>query len=154
MADARIVANRFLELAREGGRTLTPMQLLKLVYIAHGWTLALLHRPLIPQRVEAWRYGPVIRDLYNATRAYGRAGVTLPIPVAFEPLRADEDDMIQQVYTLYGDLDGIALSNITHMPNTPWADTYTSDEFGTVIDNNVIAAHYRRLAEERRNGAG
>lgn len=154
MADARIVANRFLDLAREGGRPLTPMQLLKLVYIAHGWTLALLHRPLIQQRVEAWRYGPVIRDLYNATRSYGRGSVTTPIPVAHEPLRQDENDMIQQVYTLYGDLDGIALSNITHMPNTPWADTYTPDEFGTVIHNNVIAAHYRRLAEERANGGG
>lgn len=35
MHDSRIIANRFLELAERNGDTLTPMQVLKLVYIAH-----------------------------------------------------------------------------------------------------------------------
>lgn len=149
MADARIVANRFLELARESGRTLTPMQLLKLVYIAHGWTLGLTARPLINQQVEAWQYGPVIRDLYNATRNYGGGPITAPIAAFPEPLAADQNDMIKQVYDIYGKMGGIALSNITHMADTPWANTYRPGNFGTVISNDVIAAHYQRLARER-----
>lgn len=153
MADARIVANRFLELARERGDSLTPMQLLKLVYIAHGWMLGLTKRPLIDQKVEAWQYGPVIRDLYNSTRQYGGNKISDLIPGFVRPLEPAQDGMVKQVYDLYGDLNGIALSNITHMPDTPWANTYRPGTFGRVIDNDIIAEHYRRLKAERATAA-
>jgi uncharacterized phage-associated protein len=41
--NARAVANEFIRLAAEDGRTLTPLQIIKLVYIAHGW----MHRRLV-----------------------------------------------------------------------------------------------------------
>src|SRR5437867_1299935 len=78
--DAETVANEFLRAAWQSGRTLTNMQLQKLVYIAHGYTLAMTHDPLIRQSVEAWRYGPVIRDLYRALQKYGAGQVTEFIP--------------------------------------------------------------------------
>lgn len=149
MADARVIANRFFQLAQEdGGRTLTPMQLLKLVYIAHGWMLGLNDRPLIDQRVEAWQYGPVVRDVYNAVRQYGRSPVTAPLWAPQESVDPIEDHLVREVYQLYGRMDGLTLSNITHMPDTPWANTYTG-AFGTQIPNELIAEHYRRLAKER-----
>lgn len=151
MADARTVANRFLDLAREKERSLTPMQLLKLVYIAHGWTLGLTGKPLINQKIEAWQYGPVIRSLYNLVRGYGRDVITAPIPAFPEDLSNAEDGLIQQVYDLYGDLSGIQLSNITHMPGTPWFETYEAGSFGKVIPNDLIAAHYRQLDTERES---
>jgi uncharacterized phage-associated protein len=153
MADARIVANRFLELAREQGRSLTPMQVLKLVYIAHGWMLGLNDRPLIHQPVEAWQYGPVVRDVYNAARGYGRGSIQAPLPNPGTSFDRYEDDMIKQVYNLYGEMDGIALSNITHMPDTPWARTYKPGAFSTTIPNDLIAAHYKRLLRERNSTA-
>lgn len=151
MADARIVANRLIELAALDGSELTPMQLIKLVYIAHGWTLGLTGRPLIDQRVEAWQYGPVIRDVYNGVRHFGRSAVKTPLFAPPGTLSAAEHHLIDQVYKLYKGMDGIALSNITHMPNTPWAQMYTPGSFGTPIPNDLIAAHYRRLKEERTN---
>ena len=149
MTDARVVANRFLDLAGQAGLPLTPMQLTKLVYIAHGWMLGLTGEPLIDQRVEAWQYGPVVRDVYNATRMYGRSPVGGRLPSFGTPLRPDQQNMVDQVFGLYGQMDGIALSNITHMPDTPWANTYRPGAFGTSIPNDLIAAHYRRLRQER-----
>ena len=153
MADARTVANRFLELAREQGRSLTPMQVVKLVYIAHGWMLALTGRPLIPQPVEAWQYGPVVRDVYNGVRSYGRGPVQAAMWAPQETLDHQENDMVGQVFRLYGNMDAISLSNITHMPETPWAQTYRPRSFGTVIPNDLIAAHYQRLSRERSGTA-
>jgi len=153
MADARVVANRFLELAEADGRNLTPMQLLKLVYIAHGWTLGLYARPLLEEDVEAWQYGPVIPELYNAVRKYRGGGVKGPLPLGWgaraEDLDDEEDSIVDQVYRLYGHMNGVALSRITHAPETPWAQIYTPGKFGTVIPRDVIADHYVRLANER-----
>lgn len=55
--DARSVANELLRLAKTRGITLTNMQVQKLVYIGHGYSLAILHRQLFRQPVEAWRWG-------------------------------------------------------------------------------------------------
>jgi uncharacterized phage-associated protein len=52
--DSKAVANEFLKLAEQDGVKLSPMKLLKLVYFAHGWHLALKGEPLLNERVEAW----------------------------------------------------------------------------------------------------
>jgi uncharacterized phage-associated protein len=147
MHDSRTVANRFLELARERGDTLTPMQLLKLVYIAHGWTLGLYGRALIRDEVQAWQYGPVIRPLYNAVRSYGAGAITdtLSSP-AFDEMDANELDVIDQVYDAYGSMTGPALSRLTHATGTPWQLAYCPGEFGTPIPQDLIEDHYKRMA--------
>ncbi len=42
------------------------LKLLKLCYFAHGWHLAWNGRPLFSEPLEACRYGPVPRALWNA----------------------------------------------------------------------------------------
>ncbi|HEX4181377.1 MAG TPA: type II toxin-antitoxin system antitoxin SocA domain-containing protein [Caulobacteraceae bacterium] len=150
MHDSRTVANRFLALAKSRGDTLTPMQLLKLVYIAHGWMLGLAGRPLIRDQVQAWQYGPVIPPLYDALRHYRRDAVTQslaqPIGDALDP---QEEHMVGEVDRIYGRLSGGQLSNLTHAKETPWALTYRKGEFGIPIPDDIIKAHYKRLAEQR-----
>jgi uncharacterized phage-associated protein len=150
---ARVVANELLRLAREDGKALTPLQILKLVYIAHGWMLGLRQRPLISDRIEAWRYGPVIPTLYHRMKAYGAGNVTttqLGHSFSFEPaLDADEQVMLARVYRSYRQMTGIQLSQLTHQPGTPWEITYLSEGQNSQISNDLIAEHYRRLADER-----
>lgn len=146
MKSSKTVANEFIKLAREAGESLTPMQVLKLVYIAHGWMLALYHRPLISDEVQAWQYGPVIPVLYNQVRAY-RSGPVKAVDAAYgENLDGHEADIVRQVFEQYGHMSGPALSRITHANNTPWALTYEPNSFGIVIPNDLIEDHYSRLA--------
>ncbi len=63
------------------GAVLTPLQVLKLVYLAHGWCLGVHTQPLIDESVEAWRAGPVIRPLYNVIKQDGSSGITERLPV-------------------------------------------------------------------------
>lgn len=149
MRDSKAIANRFLELATAAGDTLTPMQLLKLVYIAHGWMLGLYGRPLIRDDVQAWQYGPVIPRLYNAVRRFRSQPVEGRIVGEDGPLTPEEDHIVQQTYQLYGKYSGPALSRITHAPETPWAQTYRAGEFGIPISNDLIEDHYQRLARQR-----
>jgi uncharacterized phage-associated protein len=147
MHDSRTIANRLLAMAREKGDTLTPMQVLKLVYIAHGWMLGLYGRSLIKDDVRAWQYGPVIPRLYNAMRGYGGGVVTdyLSAPSG-DRLDDKEDDVVRQVYEIYGKKTGPALSRLTHAPGTPWALTYERGSFGIVIPTDIIEDHYQQLA--------
>jgi hypothetical protein len=73
---AAAIANEFLELAKANGQALTPMQIQKLVYFAHGWNLAITGEPLIWERVEPWDYGPVVRNLYRNLREFGSGAIT------------------------------------------------------------------------------
>ena len=149
------VSNYILSLAAKDGKALTPLQIMKLVYIAHGWMLALYQRPLISNRIEAWKYGPVIPDLYHIMKQYGASSVTKPLMPSEDStgnrnLNAIEQDLVGQVYKLYGNLNGIQLSSLTHQAGTPWEFTWNTRQRNAAISNDLIADHYRRIARERR----
>lgn len=148
---ATTIANELIRLATAEGRGLTPMQLVKLTYIAHGWSLALLGRPLIGDHVEAWKYGPVIPSLYQYVKQYGSAPVTSPIPVTLfsraQSLDATDEALVRDVYAKYGKLTGIQLSHLTHKPGTPWFNVFDPDGWGIQIPNELIQRHYQELAQ-------
>lgn len=146
--DAATVANRFIELAEgDSGRRLTPMQLIKLTYIAHGFSLAIKNRPLLDEPVEAWRYGPVIPSLYRKLKSFGNGGVDKRISRYFssETLASEDVDLIDAVYAKYGKLTGGQLSFLTHKRGTPWDEAYRPDEYGLELDDAVIRSHYSGL---------
>jgi uncharacterized phage-associated protein len=154
VATARGVANVFIRLAQAEGKPLTPMQIMKLVYIAHGWSLAVRHRPLITDRIEAWKYGPVIPDLYQAVKEYGSAPVTVPVKAGLfggdaVPPDEEEQEFVERVYKLYRGFNGIQLSAMTHRPDTPWSQTWAPNLMNAEVSNDLIADHYRRLKDER-----
>ncbi|RCL04150.1 MAG: putative phage-associated protein [Candidatus Tokpelaia sp. JSC189] len=132
MHDSSVVANQFLILAQNKNNTLTLMQLLKLVYIAHGWMLGLYGRPLIRDEVQAWQYGPVIPRLYNMIRSFKSNPVEGDIDSINEKMDEQEVDIVDQVYQIYGQLSGPHLSRLTHQASSPWHLTYKAEEFGGV----------------------
>lgn len=149
MAEAATVANHFLDLAKDKGDTLTPMQVLKLVYIAHGWMLGLYGRPLISDEIQAWQYGPVIPRLYNIMRRFRGSPVEGPLRASeVDEIGKRELDLINQVYEMYGNLSGPALSRLTHAKDTPWHMTYEDGVFGIRIPDDIIEDHYARLASQ------
>lgn len=153
---AHTVANRFLELAQRKGQSLTPLQLMKLVYIAHGWMLGIHRRPLIADPIEAWKFGPVIPRLYRSIKGYGANPITKPLSLLFgkeDSLDEAEADIIEQTFDIYGGLSGIRLSALTHKPGTPWANTWTADSWAAQIPNDIITEHYTQLASARAQSA-
>src|SRR5579871_2106878 len=64
------IARFFIEKAHQSGKDISPMKLIKLVYIAHAWNLAFYKKPLISESVQAWKYGPVIESLYHGFKHF------------------------------------------------------------------------------------
>jgi uncharacterized phage-associated protein len=143
---ALAVANTLIQRAKERGRTLTPMQIIKLVYICHGWMLGLYSRPLVRDPVAAWRYGPVMPELYHSLKKYGSNHVPEPVSDAVADLDDLESDLVDQVLEKYASLTGITLSHLTHAPETPWHIVWHGRGQNAVISNDLIEHHYAEKA--------
>jgi uncharacterized phage-associated protein len=144
-----VVAEYILNLARNCNNPLTPMQMLKLVYISHGWQLGLYGRPLINESIEAWPYGPVVPSVYHRYKKFGSNFISdVPVNAATE-FQPSEISTMDQVFSGYGKRSGISLSSLTHEPGTPWSVTVKQSGIGSVISNDLIEDYYRRLAAPR-----
>jgi len=162
--DPKAIANFFIDAAAAEGKHLTPLQIIKLVYIAHGWHLGLTGEPLINEPPEAWRYGPVIPSLYHALKIYGNEPVQrritdfVPDPASQWNLSMTEvqpptepqiSKFLQSVWKAYGHLNGSQLSALTHRIGTPWYQTWetTGAKYskGFDIPEQSIGNHYREL---------
>lgn len=143
------IARRLLDLARNDIHSLTPLELIKMTYLAHGWSLGLRGEPLVDEAVQAWQYGPVFPELYHAIKHY-RASPVQDVPagasesfVANE-LTQDDDALVQAVYNAYKRFNGVQLSALTHQPGTPWSDTWTRYGKNTPIENDSIREHFKK----------
>ena len=147
------IANEFLRLAQEDGVPLTQMQLQKLVYLAHGYSLAIEGEPLVEDNVEAWDYGTVFRPLWDALRQYGGAPVRRPIRWGSGKevnvrLTPSERAIVEKVWATYGRYPAFKLSALTHDPDGPWKRHYIRGE-NRVIPNDSIRAYFLGLIRRR-----
>ena len=138
---------------------LTPLQVNKLTYISHGFTLALDDEKLVRESVEAWKYGPVFPSLYYTLRDFG--GDNIPSlnycntsiggreigdrTKFLEGVLGSKTRIIDMVMETYGKLSGSRLIDLTHEKGTPWHRFYRRNKRGTIIPTNVIKAHYRDI---------
>ena len=149
------VAKYFIEQKlQENNTPPTPMQLLKLVYIAHGWNLAINDKPLISDRIEAWKYGPVIPNLYHEIKHWGNEPVKMifsnPVSDTHSFLREDRNVM-DAVLESYDGIDGIRLSVLTHAAGTPWHEVYFDKDGNSrsnaEITDEIIRRHFVKLGK-------
>jgi len=155
------VANYFIQKSFDTGEEMTPMKVLKLVYIAHGWNLGIKSEPLISEAVQAWQYGPVIETVYHKFKDYGNKQITsLGSNFGFgitTPVIQDKknESILDKVWDVYKKYNGLQLSTLTHQSGTPW-DIIWNQESGAhrksaIIPNDLIQAHYKMKIQN--NGA-
>lgn len=139
------VANYVIDKAKNKGSYLTPMQVIKLVYLCHGWMLGLYNRPLIKEPIEAWQYGPVIKKLYQKVKQYRSNPIDKKIDSTEGTFTEEEQSVMDQVIDKYSKLSGIALSTLTHANGTPWSNTWTPQIQNLTISNDLIEDHFKKL---------
>ena len=149
------VADYFIELSlAKKGYGLSMMQVMKLPYIANGYTLALTNEPLIYDRPEVWTYGPVYTNIYRAF-FHQPSPKELPEGVsigsmhfykAINKLRSSEERIMAHTYKLYEKCTNETLSYVCHTKNSPW---YKARQEGLkYIPNEYIKEHYSKLIED------
>lgn len=122
------VANELIAAHGKDDGVIDPLKLQKLLYFANGWWLAINGAPLIAERPQVWRYGPVFKTIYHAFNSYGNSPIldlAPSSPFGGEPLRIQNADkelipLLNWIWSEYGHKSGPALSDETHKPGTPW----------------------------------
>lgn len=155
MYQANTIAQYFINKYGNNGN-ITPMKIIKLVYIAHGWYLGITNKQLISESPEAWKYGPVIPSVYNKYKSYRNQPI-YPTNNIIDDLGIEQNDQVflDKIWSIYGKEDGVQLSRRTHQPGTPWSIVWdilkNSNEFYTLqIDNDLIRSHYKHLIETNK----
>ena len=149
---AAAVANEFLALQEgdSGHPPITNLKLQKLLYYAHAWFLAANNKPLFEEDIEAWPWGPVVRNIYLNFKEYGnqpvrgratelkKVGDSI-LDWEFEDPAITDDGLkkfIRAVWDIHKKYTGIQLSNSTHARGEPWA--VIKEKYGSLDDKPTI----------------
>lgn len=156
MKKVSAVANEFLDKSKE----ISVLKLVKLCYIAQGFSLAVLDRPIFnDDRIEAWRYGPVVPSIYHEFKHFKKGSITekskfLALNSNFDfieetPKLTDKNDkkIVEIVWNMYGKFSPGELVDLTHKNGTPWDLTYRPNS-NNVIPNELIKEYYKILVSK------
>lgn len=133
------VARYFLSLVDEdSGDSISNLKLQKLLYYAQGFHLAAFGDPLFPESVEAWAHGPVVPNVYHVCKQFGSGPVSLPGELVLEEFSRAQIDLMNEVYSVYGQFSASALRNMTH-EELPWKTT----EQGEVISHDAMSRFFK-----------
>lgn len=122
---------------------ITNLKLQKLLYFSQAAHLALHDEKLFEEDVEAWKYGPVIRNVYGKYKKYGNK----PIPLTKTKVKLDERTQyfLDGIWELLDKYSAGELMYITHQ-HKPWKDAYQEGE-NIVITPKAMQEYYKGVFE-------
>ena len=139
---------------------ITPMKIIKLVYIAHGWYLGYKGEALIDENPEAWKYGPVIPSLYHEYKDFKDKPIRRSYHNQVE-LKSNSDnnsqnddskfvtELLVKIWEVYGSKNALVLSAMTHKKGTPWHKTWqkiqSKNLYSFQIPETEIREYYKNL---------
>lgn len=155
--DAREVANFILDVCDKKSQPITNLELQKIMFFCHVWSLVTLKKPLIKNNFEAWQHGPVIQYVYRDFKKYKKSPITgraLKInkkngkrEVAKYDFNSQTINFLTNIIDFYSQLGAYHLVKLTHEADGPWDRVWNSQNqtsIGMEIANNAIIEHYSK----------
>lgn len=134
-------------LARSGP-WMDSMRLQKLLYYIQAWHVAVTDEPLFAERIEAWKDGPVVRQVWRARRdrSTRRSADQHIEHVALDSLASD---LIDLVLLRYGSMSGEELSALTHVEQ-PWIEAREGLPDGAPCSEEISTASMAQFYRANR----
>jgi len=137
------ISNNILKRAFADGGDVSPMKLQKLLYFAASEYAKMTGKPLLDENFRAWRYGPVVRSVYDEFRSFGGSPIkAYAKDAAGKAYSIDErqapelKEALDRVWQHAHRFSAVELSRITHAPDSAWSEAYTRSEY---ISNDALA---------------
>ena len=149
---AKQVANHIIHKANdEDGVHISPLKVINLVYLSHAWSLGIYRQPLLNQPVEAWKYGPMFWDLSCGMTDIHPTMAFLQKDAQPAELTANEQQLLEEVYDRYRDLDTRQLTAMASASGSPWAEAWSNRNplhNTTYIADAAIQDYYSRMYQD------
>lgn len=145
------IANAFLNLSFRDAQAISPMKIQKLLYLAHGYSLAVFDEPLLNEQFQAWKFGPVVKSVYHVCKHFGGGEIDLFLSHGPLPEDSRANAIIDYVWTTYGEKAATALSKWTHEKGGPWHEARSHSghiELNKKISDESIKAYFKRRMNE------
>lgn len=157
--DGRAVANFVLDFCDSRGASVTHLDLQKIVYFCHVWSLIGLQRPLIRHKFEAWEFGPVLPYLYREFKSFERAPIK-GRATQIDPLDGrkrvvqysfdqETESHLRQIVAFYSRLRTSDLVELSHVVGGPWYKAWHHGgniNPGMKINDDEIAEFYSKVS--------
>lgn len=151
---ARMAAKSMISMAEETGLRLTNLKIQKLLYFAHGLMLARHNESLVQETFQAWKYGPVLENLYHALKIFGPSEILHESifikhweEIPKENTKAYK--AIKDVLDQLGGLSGGRLIEISHHEAGPWHSVYHASETNIQIENSLIKEYFEGIVNSK-----
>lgn len=128
---------------------LSHLKLQKLLYYAQGVNLALNNVPLFDDKILAWMHGPVIKNVYEKFKKYGRDDIDMNLTdsdmktIENIELNSDISNVLNLVYDNFGIYTAWQLREMTHIPKGPWETTVRTKGMDKEIILSLISKYFK-----------
>ena len=145
--NAIAIANKIVSLADPDlGDLISNLKVQKLLYYVQGFHLAMYDKPLFEEEVYAWKFGPVVIEAYEYFKKYGSGHIPTDTLNKVN-LSIEEEDLIFEVWDVYGQFSATKLMNLTHAE--PTLSTTPRDQ---IISHKKMKAYFlTQLNEDGQN---
>ena len=161
--DSRSIANFIIAYANSEQESVTNLQLLKILYFCHGWYLLKNDTALIKDRFEAWKYGPVIRQVYDNFKEFKDDPIckmatkfdttSLTHTEVIPEINRDDRSFIIGIYKSYSTIHAYDLIRLTHEEGSPWHEMWVVNSkkvhVGMYISNERIRDHFSLISRNQ-----
>ena len=116
-------------------------------------------------RIEAWKFGPVYRELWEALKRHGVQPIRQKLTksdkdsfsLSMEPAEGNfherEIEFINKVFDSFGRFEAFQLSALTHKEGTPWHKVYhEQNTWNSRIPDDLIKKYYLDISKKSKAG--
>lgn len=126
----------------DAGDSISNLKLQKLLYYSQGFHLAMVDKPLFHEAIKKWVHGPVVPAVWHEYKDYGSGPITI-MPVELESYSEDVRELLDEVFSVYGQFTATKLRNMTHQ-EPPWNEAPDNGE----ISHNSMKRFFKTLVIE------
>lgn len=124
MYDVLDVSRYIINYCNDNGYPISNLKLQKLLYFMQAFFLVNKNQPCFPNEIEAWPWGPVVRDAYFHYNWYGANNIP-HTGLSITNISSDDQQKIDYVLRKLANLPAYSLVDITHS-QAPWMNAFNN----------------------------
>lgn len=129
MISAKSIASYFIDKSSklDENNDLTNLKLQKILYFAQVENIKTNDAKIFSDDIEAWQYGPVVREVYDWLKGCGAYTITsFDVELDMSDIKDDVKQFLDEIWEKYNKYSAWHLVEKTHAPKSAWSIVYNN----------------------------